>query len=1434
MPHRRGSGFFRLRCGVLVLVLALVGAWLTAVATAPAALAARVGARAAGADPSIRVTFHYTGGVQTWTVPVGVTRASFDVYGAEGGGSPLYGILPIIKGGKGGFASAKIKVTPGEVIHIFVGGKGGDGGELTRESPPEQSRGGFNGGGNARGNAIGGAGGGGGGGASDVRVGGTHVSNRVIVAGGGGGSSEKLYVPCGFSHGGGGGGLTGADGVAAVDDCTGGTGGTQTGSGAQPGYPAGGGSLGFGGKGLGPLVAKSAGGGGGGGGYYGGGGGFLGGGGGGGSGFGPRGAKFETGVRAGDGEVVVTGGDNPPQLTLVKHVDNGHAGGTADDRSWVLQASGPSSIFGRTRDPEITRAQVEPGTYRLTEAFGPAGYSASQWFCRGTIDRFGDVIQLAEGDRVVCGITNTAIAPRITLVKKVSAGDTGGFETPQDWTLTAEGPRRVSGKSGSPEVTDVPVAAGTYTLKESGPGGYAASAWHCGGGVLTGHQLFLALGYRATCTVTNTAIAPRLTLVKHVDNSAGGIATPDAWILAAAGPVTISGRTGERVITDAPVKTGVYRLSEAGGPPGYTASGWVCQGGTLVGDSVHLPLGVHATCKITNTAVAPRLTLVKRVDNAAGGTAGPDAWTLAAAGPVTISGRTGQRAITDAPVKAGVYRLSEAGGAPGYTASAWACDGGLLVRDTLHLPLGVHATCTITNTAIAPRLTLVKRVDNAAGGSAGPEAWTLTAAGPVTISGRTGQRVITDAPVKTGDYRLSESTGPPGYAASAWVCHGATVIGHSFHLPLGVHATCTITNTYHKATPTLTTQAAGSGQVGGVVFDEATLSGGRDHTGTITFRLYGPNDVSCTGPVLDTSRAAVTPHVDRYRSGLTHPIIRAGVYRYVASYSGDRENDPVSGACGVAGESATVAAQTPRITTIATGGVAGGTVRDTARLTGHPHVAITGQVRFTLYGPGDDACATPLATSTGAVVTGSVSTGPVAVTGAGSYRWIAAYTGDANNAGVSSACAGEPVTVSKLSPSIRTTPSGNVAAGAVVLDAATLAGGYQPTGIVTFALYGPDDPTCEHAPAAMRTGSVSDGSASSQGVAVTQAGTYHWVATYGGDDNNAGARSSCGDELVTVGPGSLARLALAPASVTVHVGSGQAYAATGYDAYGNLIGDVTGQTTFTIDGGGSCHANSCTGPVGPHTVTGTAQSASGTATLLISAVNQAPAITSAAGATFLAGRAGSFKITATGLPTPSLTASGRLPAGIRFDDHGNATATLSGTPAAGTAGAYRLTITARNGVSPNATQRFVLTVRERPPARATVRVSRLRATPLRHGCVTETATDESEITAVIVDATCRHFLLTVQGTIESNGKRSATGAVQVKVKVKLPRRSAAPSARGSVSHGRWRISLVLPGVNLDPVPPTYVITVHYDGDNSTQPATATRRIRIESERAGLN
>src|SRR5258707_296385 len=91
-------------------------------------------------------------------------------------------------------------------------------------------------------------------------------------------------------------------------------------------------------------------------------------------------------------------------------------------------------------------------------------------------------------------------------------------------------------------------------------------------------------------------------------------------------------------------------------------------------------------------------------------------------------------------------------------------------------------------------------------------------------------------------------------------------------------------------------------------------------------------------------------------------------------------------------------------------------------------------------------------------------------------------------------------------------------------------------------------------------------------------------------------------------------------------------------------------------------------------------------------VNQAPAITSGNSTTFQVGVAGSFTVTTTGTPTPSITEGGALPSGVTFHDNGNGTGTLSGTPAA--AGTFNITFTAQNGVSPNATQNFTLTVQK--------------------------------------------------------------------------------------------------------------------------------------------
>jgi len=86
----------------------------------------------------------------------------------------------------------------------------------------------------------------------------------------------------------------------------------------------------------------------------------------------------------------------------------------------------------------------------------------------------------------------------------------------------------------------------------------------------------------------------------------------------------------------------------------------------------------------------------------------------------------------------------------------------------------------------------------------------------------------------------------------------------------------------------------------------------------------------------------------------------------------------------------------------------------------------------------------------------------------------------------------------------------------------------------------------------------------------------------------------------------------------------------------------------------------------------------------------APAITSGSTATFTQGSPGTFTVTATGLPAPTFTETGALPAGLSFSSSG----ALSGTPD-GVSGAFDLTITATNS-SGTATQDLVLVVDEAP------------------------------------------------------------------------------------------------------------------------------------------
>lgn len=291
-------------------------------------------------------TFNFTGQPQQWVVPPCVFEVCAQVRGAKGGGT---------NGGNGSTINACIPVVPGQTLFLYVGGMGTQG----------ANSGGWNGGGtghNSTGLATRASWGGGG--ASDIRIGGQALANRVIVAGGGGGRSGGSGPVCG-------GNANCNNGATGCSTFGGGAGGgTQTagGNGGAPwaGTPPGGSSGTIGQGGQGGFWGDASGGGGGGGLYGGGGGGNDGccsganggGGGAGGSSLVPAGGTCVAGNNTTHGQIILT------------WVGGGSAGGTAGP-PMTISNSGP---YCSGSDIELFASNNTAAFYNW---FGPNGFTST-------------------------------------------------------------------------------------------------------------------------------------------------------------------------------------------------------------------------------------------------------------------------------------------------------------------------------------------------------------------------------------------------------------------------------------------------------------------------------------------------------------------------------------------------------------------------------------------------------------------------------------------------------------------------------------------------------------------------------------------------------------------------------------------------------------------------------------------------------------------------------------------------------------------------------------------------------------------------------------------------------------------------------------------------------------------------------------------------
>jgi large repetitive protein len=317
---------------------------------------------------------------------------------------------------------------------------------------------------------------------------------------------------------------------------------------------------------------------------------------------------------------------------------------------------------------------------------------------------------------------------------------------------------------------------------------------------------------------------------------------------------------------------------------------------------------------------------------------------------------------------------------------------------------------------------------------------------------------------------------------------------------------------------------------------------------------------------------------------------------------------------------------------------------------------------------------------TGATAGTATIAGTPASGTAGTYP----VTLSATNASGSTATLALTITVSTAAPpSITTAASVFFTMGQAGSFAVTASGAPVPTVAETGAL-----------PAGLTWVDQGNGTALLSGTPATTGTTTVSVTAANGQSPSA-------TQTLTITVGQAAAITSA-ATTTFTVGAAGTFkvSTSGYPSPSLAeSGALPSGVTFTDnhDGSATLAGTPAAGTAGAYPLTLTATNANGSMTQSFALdVDQAPVITSSTSASFTATTAGSFSVTATGLPVPSITETGPLPAGVTFKDNGNGTATLAGTPAAGSARTYPLTFTASNGAASTGTQSFMLTVTPGP------------------------------------------------------------------------------------------------------------------------------------------
>jgi hypothetical protein len=212
---------------------------------------------------------------------------------------------------------------------------------------------------------------------------------------------------------------------------------------------------------------------------------------------------------------------------------------------------------------------------------------------------------------------------------------------------------------------------------------------------------------------------------------------------------------------------------------------------------------------------------------------------------------------------------------------------------------------------------------------------------------------------------------------------------------------------------------------------------------------------------------------------------------------------------------------TPTIVTMATPTmVAHGPILDSGTFSGLAGAGPYGTVTFSAF-LNDGGCETiPVLTSAPTTVYGNgipISSEVLTTTSSGVYTWKVDYSGNAGNNPVSQ-CGGDGETTvvgTLATPTISTRATAGGPVGTWVRDTATVTGGTNPTGTVTFVLF--SDAACANQ-LFTSTQPLTNGTGASDGLRSVAPGTFFWRAFYNGDANNNATSGACGapNESVTI------------------------------------------------------------------------------------------------------------------------------------------------------------------------------------------------------------------------------------------------------------------------------------------------------------------------------